>query len=123
MEEVVEKLQVLNYENEFCRPLRLPRMHHLYFAVAEKDQRAQFLYFARLCSWLLTLNAQDALDANLLELEPRGADPVALVSSDNRKHLVTELVNGLRSASLDVQGISSTQLTKSFGPQVHITPL
>ncbi|QDZ19096.1 intraflagellar transport protein [Chloropicon primus] len=58
MENVCEKLKLLNYERSFCqrkRPHWKP-LHHLYFAEAQTtNPTEQFHYFANLVAWLLEL--------------------------------------------------------------------
>eukprot|EP00744_Colponema_vietnamica_P005422 GILI01007947.1.p1 GENE.GILI01007947.1~~GILI01007947.1.p1 ORF type:complete len:423 (-),score=126.71 GILI01007947.1:68-1336(-) len=56
MEDLIEKLKLLNYETEFC-PTNKPPFKLLgkaYFAVADSNPNAQFYYFTSLVSWLMT---------------------------------------------------------------------
>ncbi len=55
MEEILEKLKMLDYEDHFkaFRPLT-----HTYFAMPSANPNEQFYYFTSLVSWLLTLLGQ-----------------------------------------------------------------
>ena len=55
MEEILEKLKMLDYEDHFksFRPLT-----HTYFAMASANPNEQFYYFTSLVSWLLSLLGQ-----------------------------------------------------------------
>jgi hypothetical protein len=56
MEEILEKLKMLDYEEHFksFRPLT-----HTYFAMASANPNEQFYYFTSLVSWLLSLLGQE----------------------------------------------------------------
>ena len=56
MEEILEKLKMLDYEEHFksFRPLT-----HTYFAMASANPNEQFYYFTSLVSWLLALLGQE----------------------------------------------------------------
>ena len=56
MEEILEKLKMLDYEEHFksFRPLT-----HTYFAMANANPNEQFYYFTSLVSWLLSLLGQE----------------------------------------------------------------
>lgn len=56
MDEILEKLKMLDYEGQFqsFRPLS-----HTYFAMASANPNEQFFYFMSLCSWLMGLLGQE----------------------------------------------------------------
>eukprot|EP00002_Diphylleia_rotans_P000998 TRINITY_DN10541_c0_g1_i1.p1 TRINITY_DN10541_c0_g1~~TRINITY_DN10541_c0_g1_i1.p1 ORF type:complete len:445 (+),score=93.56 TRINITY_DN10541_c0_g1_i1:163-1497(+) len=59
-EATLDKLKILDYENNFCRPMSLPSIHGLYFLSPQEDHRSQFMYFAHLAAWLMTLSQYPA---------------------------------------------------------------
>lgn len=52
MEDVNDKLKILNYETKFCRTKNLKPITGLYFSLPGKPSE-QFPYFSSLCGWLL----------------------------------------------------------------------
>ncbi|DBA92114.1 hypothetical protein WJX77_005383 [Trebouxia sp. C0004] len=61
MDQVIDKLRLLNYEREFCTPKRhLKPLSRTYFCLPApmSGQNEQFHYFTSLVSWLLTLSGR-----------------------------------------------------------------
>jgi len=52
MEEILEKLKMLNYERSM--PGSFKPLNHVYFAVASPNPAEQFYYFTSVCSWLMS---------------------------------------------------------------------
>ncbi|CAH0560872.1 unnamed protein product [Brassicogethes aeneus] len=57
MEDLLNKLKVLNYEAEFLRDLKIKPIHKFYFVVA-KNPGEQFYLFSLLAAWLVTKNGK-----------------------------------------------------------------
>ena len=57
MEDIIEKLKLLNYEIEFCPTGKPPfkLLTKTYFAQASDNANAQFFYFTSLVSWLMNI--------------------------------------------------------------------
>lgn len=58
MEDIYEKLGILQYHNYFCKPLKKKPVSKLCFAINEKemDNEEKFRYFTALCYWILNLS-------------------------------------------------------------------
>jgi len=63
MEDISDKLKILNYETEFCKQKSLKPLSRQYFAIPGKASE-QFPYFSALGAWLLTLNGASFLEWN-----------------------------------------------------------
>eukprot|EP00899_Mesostigma_viride_P016161 jgi/Mesvir1/24546/Mv21884-RA.1 len=60
MENIVEKLKLLDYEKEFCRkkkPAWAP-LNHTYFLYPSQNPNEQFFYFTSLMAWLLNMSGR-----------------------------------------------------------------
>ncbi|KAJ4457925.1 putative Intraflagellar transport protein 57 [Paratrimastix pyriformis] len=55
MDDVLEKLKLLDYEQNFCRVLNFRPLTRIHFAVAAKNKSEQFYQFACLIAWLSEL--------------------------------------------------------------------
>ena len=57
MEDVLEKLNLLEYRKNFCLPRNLKPISKTYFAITENDvaQQEKFQYFIQLAYWLISL--------------------------------------------------------------------
>ena len=53
MEEILERLKMLNYEREM--PGSFKPLTHTYFAIASGNPAEQFHYFCAVCAWLMSL--------------------------------------------------------------------
>lgn len=56
MDELLDKLRVLNYQRDFCRPLNFRPMTRIYFSIPATNPNEQFYYLTSLFSWLMKLN-------------------------------------------------------------------
>mmetsp|Transcript_27102 Transcript_27102/g.44206 ORF Transcript_27102/g.44206 Transcript_27102/m.44206 type:complete len:404 (+) Transcript_27102:75-1286(+) len=56
MEDILEKLKIIDYEKEFCHIKNFKALSHSYFAVAQTNPNEQFFYFTSLVSWLMGKN-------------------------------------------------------------------
>lgn len=63
MEQVLDMLKLLDYENKFCKTKGFKQVGKVYFAeqhipdkADKKDQTSQFVVFISLVSWLLSIN-------------------------------------------------------------------
>ena len=56
MEEVLESLKLLDYENKFCKNKGFKPLNKVFFAVTHPNPSEQFIYFVSLVSWLLSVN-------------------------------------------------------------------
>lgn len=63
MDDVVEKLRLLNYENTYCKKFNKVQINKFYFASEVSEAKSdsvnsQFIYFYELSNWLLLLIKQ-----------------------------------------------------------------
>jgi len=56
MEDILEALKLLDYENKFCKNKGFKPLSKVHFAVAASNPSEQFIYFISLVSWLLSIN-------------------------------------------------------------------
>lgn len=56
MEEILEGLKLLDYENKFCKNKGFKALSKVHFASQSDNQSEQFIYFVSLVSWLLSIN-------------------------------------------------------------------
>eukprot|EP01027_Heterolobosea_sp_BB2_P002111 GEZU01003183.1.p1 GENE.GEZU01003183.1~~GEZU01003183.1.p1 ORF type:complete len:436 (+),score=125.18 GEZU01003183.1:74-1381(+) len=61
MDDIVEKLKLLNYEHGFCAKYGLRPLERTYFALPLSNASEQLYYFATLVSWILSLTKQNFL--------------------------------------------------------------
>lgn len=62
MEDIIEKLQLLSYQELFCKPRKLKPISRTYFAVQTEKEAAGDLklqYLVELCYWLMSLGYED----------------------------------------------------------------
>eukprot|EP01017_Pseudomicrothorax_dubius_P042505 TRINITY_DN6946_c0_g1_i1.p1 TRINITY_DN6946_c0_g1~~TRINITY_DN6946_c0_g1_i1.p1 ORF type:complete len:691 (-),score=136.09 TRINITY_DN6946_c0_g1_i1:99-2171(-) len=61
MEDIYEKLIILNYRVGFCEKYQRPLLHRYYFAFADSTPPDEkFYYFADLCTWIMELQKREA---------------------------------------------------------------
>ncbi|KAI9207305.1 intra-flagellar transport protein 57 [Polychytrium aggregatum] len=58
MDEILDKLRVLNYQKDFCRSMGFRPLSRVYFVVSASNPNEQFYYLTSLFSWLMKLNHQ-----------------------------------------------------------------
>lgn len=56
MEDIYEKLTILEYQKYFCSEFKLKPVSKLFFAFKQNNENNQFEYFAGLCYWLMNLS-------------------------------------------------------------------
>ena len=56
MEQILDMLKLLDYENKFCKNKGFKPVSRVYFAVAHSNPSEQFMNFVSLVSWLLSIN-------------------------------------------------------------------
>ncbi|KAJ3172948.1 Intraflagellar transport protein 57 [Geranomyces variabilis] len=56
MDDILDKLKVLNYQRDFCKPMNLKPFHRFYFTIPAANPNEQFYHFTSLFSWLITKN-------------------------------------------------------------------
>ncbi|CAM6088628.1 unnamed protein product [Calypogeia fissa] len=129
MEFIIDKLNLLNYGQDFCS-LRNPpwgRLHKLYFVLPSNNHNEQFLYFSSLVAWLLYLIGQhfaapkesddpNAICANIMvELKNLGfAYPSwpPTILKQGYGDAVCTVLDGLTSLRLEISKFS-------FQPPIH----
>jgi len=55
MEEILEKMKMLDYERNMLQNYTFKPLSHCYFAIANPNPAEQFHYFTSVCSWLMSL--------------------------------------------------------------------
>lgn len=60
MEDIYEKLALVEYHKNFCAVLKRPPVHKFYFALDDRiispsESETKFYYFAELCYWIMNL--------------------------------------------------------------------
>jgi len=54
MEDILEKLKLLDYDIYFCKPLNWSPLSKIYFATCDPDNKEeQFFYFFELSYWIM----------------------------------------------------------------------
>lgn len=56
MEESVDMLKLLDYENKFCKNKGFKPLSRSFFAVPSSNPSEQFIYFVSIVQWLLSIN-------------------------------------------------------------------
>jgi hypothetical protein len=57
MEDIYEKLNLIDYKELFCKPLKMPLINKLYFAIEEDSiKNDKFDYYFKVCSWIMNLS-------------------------------------------------------------------
>lgn len=56
MEQILDMLKLLDYENKFCKTKGFKPLSKVYFAVQHSNPSEQFINFISLVSWLLSIN-------------------------------------------------------------------
>lgn len=56
MEQILDMLKLLDYENKFCKVKGFKPISKFYFAQAHSNPSEQFINFISLVSWLLSIN-------------------------------------------------------------------
>ena len=57
MEDILEKLKLLDYEKNFCEPLEWYPVNKIYFAMDQNEKSTEkFWYFIELSYWIMSLS-------------------------------------------------------------------
>lgn len=56
MDDIIEKLRLLNYENQFCASTGCSQISRIYFSHEEDPDSNKFNYFFQLCYWLMSFS-------------------------------------------------------------------
>ncbi|KAI8824209.1 intra-flagellar transport protein 57 [Fimicolochytrium jonesii] len=56
MDDVLDKLRILNYQRDFCKTMNFKPLHRFYFTVPASNPNEQFYCFTSLSAWLVKLN-------------------------------------------------------------------
>ena len=56
MDEILDALKLLDYENKFCKNKGFKPLSRVHFAVQGSNASEQFMYFISIVSWLLSIN-------------------------------------------------------------------
>lgn len=67
MDEILDSLKLLDYENKFCKVKGFKPFSKVYFALAHSNPSEQFINFVSLVSWLLAVNNHQVTGWNKYE--------------------------------------------------------
>jgi len=67
MEEILDMLKLLDYENKFCKNKGFKPVSSCHFASQSANPSEQFIYFVSLVSWLLSVNNHQVTGWNKYE--------------------------------------------------------
>ena len=56
MDQILDMLKLLDYEQKFCRQKGFKPLSRSFFAVPSNNPSEQFMYFVSIVSWLLSIN-------------------------------------------------------------------
>ncbi|KAI9096916.1 intra-flagellar transport protein 57 [Phlyctochytrium arcticum] len=126
MDDILDKLKVLNYLAEFCKPMNINALHRFYFVSAASNSNEQFYHFASLFTWLVKKNGET------FEAPGQFDDPNATATNIATKlkemdipfdHGIAKLKQGYGDAILGaLQALVDRALVKSgfvFQPPIH----
>ena len=126
MDDIIEKLRLLNYEINFCQKNNHEVIHKFYFACnmygytfdnnenhTKENYPVQFAYFYDLCNWLMALIRQNANINILQEID------IKFKKYDKKKTQdaqIQDLINDLK--SLDIKVLLNSRFKFGFGDGV-----
>ena len=126
MDDIIEKLRLLNYEINFCQKYNHEVIHKFYFACniygytfdnnencTKESYPIQFAYFYDLCNWLMALIRQNANINILQEID------IKFKKYDKKKTQemqIQDLINDLK--SLDIKVLINSRFKYGFGDGV-----
>jgi hypothetical protein len=62
MEDILEKLKLLNYDSDFCKKFEWKPLSKIYFATCDIENKAeQFFYFFELSYWIMGNYGKDKM--------------------------------------------------------------
>eukprot|EP01061_Rhynchopus_euleeides_P006896 TRINITY_DN15889_c0_g1_i1.p1 TRINITY_DN15889_c0_g1~~TRINITY_DN15889_c0_g1_i1.p1 ORF type:complete len:442 (+),score=191.71 TRINITY_DN15889_c0_g1_i1:176-1327(+) len=112
MEDILEKMKVLNYQVDFCQAWPTAKGHNFrsltrtYFCVPASNLNEQYFYFASLVAWLVTL-CGGKIDT------PDQFDDPNVVS--------TNIIQALKDLDMPVRDIMPSKIRQGFGDSVLLT--
>ncbi|KAJ3014019.1 Intraflagellar transport protein 57 [Thoreauomyces humboldtii] len=56
MDDILDKLKLLGYQKDFCKPMNLKPFHRFYFSIPATNLNEQFYHFTSLFAWLVRAN-------------------------------------------------------------------
>jgi len=73
MDDIIEKLSLLDYETQFCKGWKQKKISRIHFAHAEtgEDNLTRVRYFYEICYWLMSLNKEKVSLFNLFTVQNR----------------------------------------------------
>jgi|EP01049_Picozoa_sp_SAG25_P005358 estrogen-related receptor beta like 1 len=101
MEEVLEKLKILDYEKEFCVSAQCGLLSRIQFAMPSNNPAQNFNTFAALVHWLMTLNGS----------------PTQYNRNEDPNVTVTNMTNSLRGVGINMD-IPPHKLKQGHGSEV-----
>lgn len=106
MDDLVEKLKLLNYETEFCPTNKPPfkLLSRTYFMTADPNPNAQFFYFTSLVAWLMKC-------ANHNGFPPPG-------QFDDPNATSTNVIEELKAMGLPTSGLAPNRIRQGHGEAV-----
>jgi estrogen-related receptor beta like 1 len=106
MDDLLEKLKMLNYESEFLKAggNNFKPLSRVYFTAATDNANVQFFYFTSLCAWMLQVAGRKDFEAPGQFDDPNASS--------------TNLLNELRAMSLNVSGIPPNRIRPGHGEGV-----
>eukprot|EP00158_Paraphelidium_tribonemae_P005258 Partr_v1_DN27247_c2_g1_i3_m38788 putative Intraflagellar transport 57 homolog (Chlamydomonas) len=104
MNEVVDKLLLLDYDRSFCRPHRLKKLSRSYFDLpSPKSAGDQFFYFSSLMCWLLS-----RCTGNQLPKPGQFDDPSIVIGT---------IGSALKALDMSLEG-AAMKLRQPYGPEI-----
>eukprot|EP01012_Entosiphon_sulcatum_P018010 TRINITY_DN2275_c0_g1_i1.p2 TRINITY_DN2275_c0_g1~~TRINITY_DN2275_c0_g1_i1.p2 ORF type:complete len:417 (-),score=139.32 TRINITY_DN2275_c0_g1_i1:107-1357(-) len=103
MEDVIDKLKLLNYEHRFCVAKTFRPLHRCFFAMPHPNPNEQFYYFTSLVSWVMELCGHHYPPPDQFD------DPNATATS-----IITEL----KAMDFSVKDIAPGKIRQGNGPAV-----
>ncbi len=118
MDDIIEKLRLLNYEQEFCKRLNRKSLSRIYFSHEEDPDHTKFSYFYELSYWLMSFSKKRTkLIGGLNEFNPD------LNDDSKMKQLMLDLstfgvklpenMNNKQTASVSLPGVIRRAMAKS----------
>lgn len=118
MNNLYQKLLILNYQQDFCSIYRCPPIHRYYFSMPSKNQSEQQFYFTCLCAWLIKDKCQMNLELEPEEYEDREITLSVIVEALRLLLTPDEDIAMKRDSSKNLIGFAPAKLRSGFGPEV-----
>lgn len=65
MDDIVEKLMLLDYESKFCKPQKRKPLSWVFFSCPEDEKSNKPEYLYELCYWIMSIGNQKRIGAYL----------------------------------------------------------